>query len=276
MNEKIGPARGLLMYPACPGTFHHARLPPSEALVRVVRHFWIVGWDLGHGPPHVRESLPHPNVHLVFEAAASRIQGVLTGRFKRVLKGKGCVVGVKFRAGGFRPFFGESVSELRDRSMDGARVFGSAIAVVAEEVFSHSDDAEMIAPIERFLLHQLPPPDPDADLAASIVETIEADRTLVRVDQLLERWRVSKRSLQRLFAEYVGVGPKWVINRYRLHEALEHLHSAAAVNWSELALNLGYFDQSHFIRDVRALIGKSPLQYARSVQGVAPREREVP
>ena len=109
------------------------------------------------------------------------------------------------------------------------------------------------------------PQDPNSDLAASIVETIEADRTLVRVNQLVDRWNTSKRSLQRLFEDYVGVGPKWVINRYRMHEVLEHVHSGAAVDWPELALSLGYFDQSHFIRDFRALVGCSPMQYAKLV-----------
>jgi AraC-like DNA-binding protein len=59
---------------------------------------------------------------------------------------------------------------------------------------------------------------------------------------------------------------KWVINRYRLHEALERLHMGASVNWTDLALELGYFDQSHFIRDFRSLVGYSPVQYARIVQ----------
>jgi AraC-like DNA-binding protein len=265
MNEKIGPPRGLLKYPAGPGAFHHARLAPPDALAHVVLHFWIVRWDLGDGPSQLRETLPHPNVHLVFEANASRIQGVFTGRFKRLLEGKGCVVGVKFRAGGFRPFFRQSVSTLRDRSIDGERVLGAEVTLLAADVLSNADDDRTIALVARFLRERLPPQDPNSDLAASIVETIEADRTLVRVDQLVERWSTSKRSLQRLFEDYVGVSPKWVINRYRMHEALEHVHSGAAVDWPELALSLGYFDQSHFIRDFRALVGCSPMQYAKLV-----------
>jgi AraC-like DNA-binding protein len=270
MNKKIGPARGLLKYPGVPGTFHHARLPPPEPLVHVVRHFWIVRWDLGDAGSHVSETLPHPNVHFVFEANASRIQGVVTGRFKRVLEGQGCVLGVKFRAGSFRPFVRQRVSTLRNRAIEGERVFGSAVTPLATEVFSQTDDDAMTRPVARFLREHLPAADHSAGLAASIVETVETDRTLVRVDQLLDRWSISKRSLQRLFNEYVGVGPKWVINRYRMHEALEQLHSGVSVNWADLALELGYFDQSHFIRDFRALIGRSPVQYARMVQREAP------
>jgi AraC-like DNA-binding protein len=270
MNAKIGPARGLLKYPGGPGTFHHARLPPPEAVAHVVRHFWIVRWDLGDASSRVSETLPHPNVHFVIEANASRIQGVVTGRFERVLEGKGCVLGVKFRAGTFRPFLRQSVSTLRNRAIDGERVFGPAASLLAAEVLSQTDDDAMTRPVGRFLREYLPAADPNVELAASIVEKIETDRTLVRVDQLLDRWSMSKRSLQRLFNEYVGVGLKWVINRYRMHEALEQLHSGVSVNWADLALELGYFDQSHFIRDFRALIGRSPVQYARMVRREAP------
>jgi AraC-like DNA-binding protein len=266
LNGAIGPARGLLREPSGPGTFHHARVRPPEALAALVQHFWIVRWDLEGGPSQVRKTLPHPNVHLVLEANASRIHGVTTGRFTRVLEGQGCVFGVKFRAGGFRPFYGRAVSTLRNRSIPPESVFGSAATSLPAEVLSHSDDSRMIEPVTRFLLEHLPPTDPNVERVAGIVETIEADRSLVRVDQLPERWNMTKRSLQRLFNEYVGVTPKWVINRYRLHEALERLHAGAPVNWTDLALELGYFDQSHFIRDFRSLVGYSPVQYARIVQ----------
>jgi AraC-like DNA-binding protein len=74
---------------------------------------------------------------------------------------------------------------------------------------------------------------------------------------------LSKRPLQQLFNEYVGVGPKWVINRYRLHEVIERMAAQGPVSWTELALELGYFDQAHFIRDFKALVGCSPAAYMR-------------
>ena len=65
-----------------------------------------------------------------------------------------------------------------------------------------------------------------------------------------------------MFNQYVGVGPKWVINRYRMHEALERMEQDDALEWTRLALELGYFDQAHFIRDFKALIGRSPREFA--------------
>ena len=78
-----------------------------------------------------------------------------------------------------------------------------------------------------------------------------------------DRNQYTRRTLQRLFERYVGVGPKWVIRRYRLHEVAERLSEGKAVNLAELALDLGYFEQAHFIKDFRALVGVTPAGYAR-------------
>lgn len=266
MTRTIGPSRGVLQYPPGPGVFHHARIAPPAGLMSCVQHFWIVQWDLQGSAPQVRETLPHPNVHLVIDAQGAHIHGVHLGRFEAILEGRGGVVGVKFRPGGFRPFLRRSVSTLRNRTITLEQVFGQRAASLAADVFSRADDEGMTEAVSDFLAAHLPPPDSTVERVASIVDAIEADRNLVTVEQLLARWRVAKRPLQRLFNEYVGVGPKWVINRYRLHEALERLHAGAPVDWSQLALELGYFDQSHFIRDFRSLVGRSPAQYVRALR----------
>jgi AraC-like DNA-binding protein len=263
MTREVGKARGILRSPLGPGTFHHARLPPSPALAGTVQHFWIVRWDLRGHEPRTPETLPHPNVHLVLEPGRARIQGVHTGRFTRVLEGEGAVFGVKFRPGGFRPFFGRAVSELRDSSAAICDVFGPEAESLESEVFAHREGAAMVAVAECFFTARLPPPDPAVESVGEIVDRIAADRSITTVEQVMERWQLGKRTLQRLFNEYVGVGPKWVINRYRLHEAIERLAGDAPVDWTQLALELGYFDQAHFIRDFKALVGRPPAAYAR-------------
>lgn len=263
MTREVGEARGILWSSPGPGTFHHARQAPSPALAGIVQHFWIVRWDLRGHEPRTPETLPHPNVHLVVESGRTRIQGVHTGRFTRTLEGEGCVFGVKFRPGGFRPFFGRSVSLLRNRSAAICDVFGPEASSLESEILAHREDAEMVAVAERFFSARLPPPDADVERVGEIVDSIAEDRSITAVEQVMERWHLGKRMLQRLFNEYVGVGPKWVINRYRLHEAIERLTGDSPVDWTQLSLELGYFDQAHFIRDFKALVGVPPAAYVR-------------
>lgn len=264
MSSTVGKARGILQHAPGPGIFRHVRIAPSTVLAGIVQHFWIVQWDLRDGEPQVAETLPHPNVHLVIERGQTQIHGIRTGRFTRTLEGHGGVFGVKFRSGGFRSFLRRSVSTLRNRLLPACDVFdATAASSLEDEVFAQRDDEHMIAVVERFLAARLPPADPNVERVSEIVDGIAADRGITAVEQLVDRWRLSKRPLQRLFNEYVGVGPKWVINRYRLHEAIERLAEQAPVNWAELALELGYFDQAHFIRDFKALVGRSPGDYVR-------------
>jgi AraC-like DNA-binding protein len=65
-----------------------------------------------------------------------------------------------------------------------------------------------------------------------------------------------------LFAEYVGIGPKWVIRRYRLHEVTERLAAGGRVDWAALAADLGYADQAHLVRDFKQMFGEPPTRYA--------------
>jgi AraC-like DNA-binding protein len=90
------------------------------------------------------------------------------------------------------------------------------------------------------------------------------DRSISRVDDVTERFNLGPRTLQRLFQRYVGVSPKWVLRRYRLHEAAAALARDQDRPWAEVAAGLGYFDQSHFIRDFTAAIGMTPVAYAQA------------
>ena len=74
-------------------------MAPSGPLAPFVEYYWIVRWDLRGQPPHEQTILPHPNVHLVFEASGAGIYGVDRSLFTRLLSGRGKALGVRFRAG---------------------------------------------------------------------------------------------------------------------------------------------------------------------------------
>lgn len=265
---KFGPgdARGILHRLGPAGRFHHARHPAIPPLDAFVQHCWIVRWDLRGEQPQLQETLPHPNVYLVFERGSGKVSGVASGRWSRWLEGEGFAFGVEFRPGGFRPFLGEPVASLAGRSRALRDVFGDAGIDLEHAVFACTDDLAMSGVVQRFLLDRMPPPDPDVDRVATIVDAIAGDRSLLKVDELVARYGLGKRALQRLFSEYVGVSPKWVIGRYRLHEAIDRIADGERVDWATLALDLGYFDQAHFIRDFRTLVGRTPADYAQAVR----------
>lgn len=259
----LGRPRGVLHQRLEHGEFQHTRRAPSSRLSGLIEHYWHVSWDLRDLPAQTQETLPHPNVQYVIERGLTAIYGVHTGRFNRVLEGRGRVFGIKFKAGGFFPFYGRPVSELTDRSLEPSTIFGGDAADFEGDVFASDDIGVMAEAAERLLLTHLPPNDPHVARISTLVASIIDDRSITSVDELAARARLGKRSLQRLFGNYVGISPKWVIARYRLHEAIAQLQAGAPIPWAQLAQELGYFDQAHFTRDFRKLIGRSPAEYAR-------------
>lgn len=255
--------RGVLHTHLGDGTFEHARQPPAPALAAFVEHYWCVRWDLRGRAPQPQETLPHPNVHLVVERGEARVWGVHDGRYRRVMEGRETVFGVKFAAGGFRALLRGPVGALANRSLPAREIFGDGIDAIAPAIPACSDIAAMAALVEPLLLANAPAPDPLAAQARALVAQAANDRDLLRAEQLAERAGMGLRALQRLFREYVGVSPKWVIARYRLHEAVAQLQAGRELAWAELALALGYYDQAHFIRDFRRLVGCAPADYAR-------------
>ncbi|MFZ3330498.1 MAG: helix-turn-helix domain-containing protein [Candidatus Acidiferrales bacterium] len=110
-----------------------------------------------------------------------------------------------------------------------------------------------------------PEPDKSIALAGHLVGRIFEEPDIKTVNDLVTRAGIGMRSIQRIFNDYVGVSPKWVIRRYRLHEAIEKFNSCSRPDWAQLALELGYFDQAHLINDFRSIVGYSPSQYQKLI-----------
>ncbi len=257
--------RGVLRPRFSQGQFEHHRQLPSAPLAAWVEHYWHVRWDLRGLPAQQQATLPHPNVHLVVEQGQARIYGVQRGRFVRQLQGLDQVFGVKFKAGGFYPFYRQAVSELLNQSADVTDCFGPMGAELTRQVLAAADFAAMCAAAESFLLPRLPAADAQVARVSSLLERIAQDTSIVSVDDVIAISGLNRRGLQRLFQRYVGVGPKWVIQRYRLHEAIAQVQAGKTLSWTALALELGYFDQAHFVRDFRQLVGMAPGEYQKSL-----------
>jgi len=95
-----------------------------------------------------------------------------------------------------------------------------------------------------------------------LVERMRDDDRLHRVDQVMALSPWSARTTQRVFRRYVGVPVKWVLCRNRLQQAALDIESRLGVDFPDLAVRLGWYDQVHFINDFRAMLGVTPGEYA--------------
>lgn len=248
-----------------------ARYLPSEALAPFVEHYWIVEWKLAGQPPEMQRVLPYPNANLVFEHGQTAIFGVVRGAFDRKLEGAGHVLGVRFRVGGLRPLLDEPLSALTDIARHAHPLLGCGERHAEAQVLDAGDDQAMVLAAESLLsgAGKLPAPDPTVDLLQGVMAHAASADGPASVEALAQYAGMGVRALQRLFQEYVGVSPKWVLRRYRLQEAAWRLTRGEPVGLAQLAADLGYFDQAHLTRDFTRLVGVSPGDYQRSQQAPA-------
>ncbi|MEU2428581.1 helix-turn-helix domain-containing protein [Streptomyces sp. NPDC007861] len=296
--------RGIVSAPELFTRVRFRRREPAPPLRRYLEHYWLIDWDLAE--PYATHVVPHPSVNVVFqrygdEEPWGEVAGIGLGLFTQKLAGRGRVCGVQFRPGGFRPFAPASpVSQWTGRRIPVGEVLGirgapgasgadAAPQSAPEEIVGPEAEDARVAALDAYLLGLDPAADPRAEHAMALVEQVRCDRSIRRVAQLAAAEGVSARSLQRLFAAYVGVGPKWVILRYRIHEALERAEAQATgsgsgsgsdsgsgpgsgtgtgsaftdgLDWAVLAAELGYSDQAHLVRDFTATVGVPPTAYA--------------
>jgi AraC-like DNA-binding protein len=241
-----------------------ARHKPSPHLAPFVDNIWIIEWNLTGRPPEIQKVLPAPNANLVIGAGQTKLFGVIRGVSGRSIEGAGRVVGVRFRTGGVRPFLAEPVATLTDRAVPAKVVTGIDDRETEAQLLSASDHPAMIRAVEAILHPRRPQPDPTVELVCSIIARARSENGPQQAEALAREVGMSLRTMQRLFREYVGVSPKWVIRRYRLQEAAWRLAQGANEPLSELAAALGYFDQAHLARDFTQLFGCPPSEYQRS------------
>jgi AraC-like DNA-binding protein len=255
------------------------RVFPSQQVASIVRHYWIPRWNIADGAQVRQNVLDYPAMNLVIEADDARLYRALRGRSTRTLTGSGWAFGVLLQPGAGRRLLDASARSMPAAGVPVERLaapHGGEVAAAVRDAYAggageanHAGDAgeandadhAMIAAFESWLVGLNLGPDPDAERVRDIVTAVESDRSLLRVDALAAQFGIGVRRLQRLITEYVGFGPKWLIQRYRLQEAAHALADVTPPRIADLAAALGYADQAHFGREFKTVVGTTPSEY---------------
>lgn len=264
LSGKVPTSRGLLHERMSMAHFDLVRIAPSDALLPFVENYWLILWDLKGKPPYRQQNLPHPSVNMVIvPGGESGVFGVQTGVWNYTLEGSGRAFGVKFRPGMFRPFTDHPISDLQDTLAPVAGYFDQDHESLEQRLSALNDPMSFATDIEYLLSAKTPIADQKAIEAETLVRMVDETPDILRVEQLAEAAGLNLRSLQRVFDTYIGVSPKWVIERYRLLDAVAALNSGGSTSLTALAHQLGYFDQAHFTRSFKAITGNPPSFYMK-------------
>lgn len=229
------------------------RYAPSPALADVVRRFWMPVWSLPPGVRSVQRVLQYPVCLVVVAHDYALLVGPTSGLSTQQLTGSGWAVGTMLQPAVGAALAGGSVDRLTDTAvaLDAEIERAVRAAIGGEPDDPARRDAAVAALEERFA--DLLPVDEEGLLVNAIVEHVEGDSSLQRVAQICEKFAIGERSLQRLTKSRIGLSPKWLVQRRRLHEAAERLRADDRPDLARVAAELGYSDQCRVPGSVEAL-----------------------
>jgi AraC-like DNA-binding protein len=245
--------------------------PPLDGLIDDL--YYLEG-----APPYARLTLPPPAALLIVNLGAPfRIRGgtdIDTAEYA-----DGCVVtmptrawefgypprtrsvGVHFKPWGLAPFLPMPAVELCDRPVTVEQVWGRpAIAELRDRLATAGGPHEMLTLLEEELMRRLCDT-AGLGLVRHTSSIIAATRGAVAIGDLSVAADVSSTHLEHRFKELIGVTPKRLARTHRFASAVFSINPAEPIDWADLAVTAGYFDQAHFGHEFRAFTGLTPTRY---------------
>ena len=264
--------------PSAPASYREYH--PSDRLRPFVECFWtrdsVAREPLGGGvsTQPVHRVLPDGCIDVVlgFSGQADEPESAMAvGTMTRALvldagTSPECFVGVRFRPGKASAFLTVPASELTDLRVPIEELWLDAVEV-RDALAVSAGAMERVRALERVLSARVSPGVVAAqhDVDEAIRRIVEAGGSL-GITRLAPALGVTRQHLARRFAQLVGVSPKTFARVVRLGRAIERARvvpAGEAINWSALALELGYYDQAHLVDEFRELTGVTPAAWHR-------------
>jgi AraC-like DNA-binding protein len=172
------------------------------------------------------------------------------------------VVGVHFKAGGAYPFLKLPSGELHNLHVGLDALWGRAAAGEVRERLLAAESPEAKARVlERALLTAaggVPERHPAVALALKVFHEAAETR---KIGEVAEQIGLSPRRFIEVFRNEVGLSPKLFCRVRRFQKVLRLISTGQGLDWADIALTCGYFDQSHFIHDFQTFSGINPSRY---------------
>lgn len=218
----------------------------------VVRHVWVVHWDVPPGQTRPQRVLTYPAANAVLGPVGATLHGPERVLQVRDLSGRSWVVGVLLRPAATRLLTTTDPVRLVGRR---ERLVGAPTREVAAAVAGGTD---LAAPLRAWLGPLAARVDDAGRLANAACRIAEEHPGVQRVADLARALGTTTRTLSRVVRQQTGLTPKWLIECRRLQVAATTLHAEPATDLATLAAGLGYADQAHFTRRYRQVVGETP------------------
>jgi AraC-like DNA-binding protein len=258
---------------------------PNPSLSKFVDNFWLYE---GYEPDHKTELiLPTGTLELVINLRQNELRiydaerpencSRLSGAIVSGASGRGFapdtaeeafIIGVHFKPGGAFPFLGLPAGDLADTHVDLESLWGPSAGRLRERLCEARTSAERFQLLQEAMLSRLCHDLEQHYAVSAALEMFGKNQAGPRVREVAKYLGLSQRRFIQVFKAEVGITPKLFSRIQRFQHTRTFTQHNPSINWADLAVDLGYYDQSHFIREFLEFSGLSPTDYINRHKGL--------
>jgi AraC-like DNA-binding protein len=221
------------------------RIIPSglpELIVNYGDRLICSGDDPGYLPPRMLFSGQKNTFYDIYQTGETRLISVL------------------FTPSGAACFFPDSFSGLLNGSVSLDDLFPRDSDRLYDRLCSADGAAGKVAILESFIMEKITPDRRrDYPLVSRVISEIKESGGDITIDAICHMFDINSRYLERRFGDYIGMSPKNFLRVVRFQNVL-HRYDKHGGTLTDLSMDCGYYDQSHFIREIREFTGMSPRE----------------
>lgn len=175
---------------------------------------------------------------------------------------------VRFTTSGFYKIFGIPASELYNEVYAVEEVLGNIIKTLQEKIELSKNENEIRIILDQFfcrclLLNNFK--NCRTSLPSCALDLIHKSHGTIRVNLISEKLGISERSLVDKFRIITGLSPKEYCKNTQIFNIIRKISFNKIINWTELALENGYYDQAHFVNEFKKATSVTPEHFQRNI-----------
>ena len=172
---------------------------------------------------------------------------------------------IMFQVHGLTDLFGVPSSEIANRTYDADSVLGKPLRELEQRLGNSETFQERVSVTDHFLAEQLKYAKATDRMAFASDQILSSSGKLSSTE-LAEQAGISVRQFQREFSARFGASPKLFSRIVRFQNALDTKARSTTKSWTDVAYELGYFDQMHMVHDFNEFTGESPTETLRQME----------
>lgn len=255
----------------------YLEIGPIPANAGHIKKYWMMTQAAFNGDILPEPILPDGCVEVIFDLSdrfmqfhddgrvelqpRTMIAGQISRRILIAPTGKTDLFGIRFHPAGALPLIGGPIHELNDLIIDAALVLGKDEALLFEMLSEHADLNTRARIFDLYFQKRLSDKTDGSHTAGQAAGLILDSNGLISVTDIAATLNLSERTIERLFREYVGISPKLFSRIARFQSFLRSVENSPQSGLLDLAIEAGYYDQSHMIREFRSFTRRSPTEF---------------